>query len=120
MITQKGTLAVGIEQEGKVHKEFTIRPQTVGDSVEIMEGQYADRARKNDSFFGVCILARQIVSIGDIQGDHITPELVMSLTEIDYRELEKAREALARRLMSFRSEAETTEAVDTGPHEAGL
>jgi phage FluMu protein gp41 len=107
MITEKGELVVGIEHEGKVHRAFTVRPQTVGDSVEVMEGPHADRAKKNDSFFGVALLACQIVSIGDIPRELITPDLVMDLTEIDYRELEKAREALASRLMSFRNETET-------------
>lgn len=107
MITEKGELVVGVEHKGVVHRAFTIRPQTVGDSVEVMEGPHADRAKTNDSFFGVCIIARQILSIGDIPRELITPELVMDLTEIDYRELEKAREALARRLMSFRETPET-------------
>lgn len=102
---EKGKLTVGVEHGGKTHKDFELRPQFVRDSVEILEGENAERAKKSDSFFGVCLLARQIKSLGSIPAEEITPEVVMSLTEIDFLVLNKAKEALETRLRSFRDEA---------------
>jgi phage FluMu protein gp41 len=114
MITEKGTLVVGVEYEGKVHKEFELRPQLVRDSVEALEGEHAERAKNNDSFFGVCLLTKQTVKIGDIPKEHITPVLIMSLTEIDFQIVSRAREALEKRLRSFRSETEKPQKANTG------
>lgn len=114
MITEKGTLIIGVEYEGKTHKEFELRPQIVRDSVETLEGEYAERAKANDSFFGVCLLTKQITKLGDIPKEAIVPDLILSLMEIDFQIISKAREALENRLRSFRSEAEKPQKANIG------
>jgi hypothetical protein len=72
---EKGPLPVGVEFNGKVHRDFVLRSRLVKDSVEIMESDVAARADKNDSFYGVCLMARQIEKLGEIPVEEITPEL---------------------------------------------
>jgi len=104
MITEKGTLIVGVEYEGKVHKDFELRPQLVKDSIDAIED---DRARKNDSYLGLCVIAKQITKLGDIPKDKITAELLMNMYEIDLSAISEASRRLQKRLQSFRGESAT-------------
>lgn len=99
MITEKGTLAVGIEHGGKTHKEFELRPQMVRDSIDAMEDE---RAVKNNSYYGICLLAKQVKILGEIPGENITPELFLDMTEVDFKILMEGKEALDKRLSTFR------------------
>lgn len=101
MMTETGTLPIGIEFEGKVHKDFTLRPQILRDSIDVMEDE---RAIKNESYFGICMLSKQIERLGEIPKEKITPDLIMSLTEVDGRVFMEAKEALEKRLLDFRKE----------------
>ena len=100
-ITRNGTLAVGIEYGGKIHKEFILRPQMVRDSIEAMEDE---RAVKNDSYYGICLIAKQMEFLGEIPGEKITPELLLDMTEVDFKILMEGKEALDKRLRTFRDE----------------
>lgn len=117
MITEKGTLIVGVEFDGKAHKEFELKPQLVRDSVEAMEDP---KAVKNDGYFGVCLLAKQVVRLGGIPSEKITTELLMNLTEIDFKVMTEVKGALENRLYSFRSETKDPAKVDTGSHKDGV
>lgn len=99
-MNEKGTLSIGIEFEGKAHKEFELRPQLVSDSVDAIEGE---RAQKNESYLGLCVLAKQLVKLGDVPKEKITPELLMSMYEVDLRALMEASKRLESKLLSFRS-----------------
>ena len=103
MVTERGTLPVGVEHGGQVHRDYEVRPRLVRDSVEAMEDP---RALKNESYAGVCLLARQIVRLGAIPKEEITPALLMEMYEEDLGELYRAAEEVARRLKSFRGEGE--------------
>ena len=102
MDQEKGKFAVGIEYDDRIHKDFILRPQIVRDSIEAMENE---RAQKNNSFLGLCLLTAQIIKLGDIPQEKITPELVMQLTDVDFDILVKAKEALESRLRTFLAEA---------------
>lgn len=101
MITEKGQLPVGVEYNGKTHKEFAMRPQKVRDSVEALEDQ---RAAKNDAYFGICIIAKQIEKLGDVPKKEITPELLLDMYDEDIKAVYAAKERLAEKLKSFRPE----------------
>ncbi len=113
-VNVRGVLIVGVPYGGSVHKDFCLRPQLVQDSVEVMESEHAERASKNDSFFGVCLLAKQIDKLGDIPREEITPALVMSLTEVDFQEIHKKKGELEQRLRSFRGEEKAPSRADPG------
>jgi len=101
MITEQGVLPVGIDDlNGVTHSDFEVRPRLVRDSVEVLDGPDGERASKSDRYFGVCLIARQIVRIGMIT--EITPEMVLDLVEDDFNVIQAASEALATRLKSFR------------------
>lgn len=98
MDQETGTFGAGIEYGGRPQKDFILRPQIVRDSIEAMEDE---RAKKNNSYFGLCLLTKQIVKLGDIPCEKITPDLVMQLTDVDFEILVKAKEALESRLRTF-------------------
>lgn len=106
MLTEKGILPVGIEYEGIVHREFEIREQRVRDLVAVYDNpEVAGRAESNDAFLGLCILAGQVVSLGAIPAEAITPELLLDMTQEDFNELSNAARRLEERRKSFRGEA---------------
>lgn len=99
MITEKGTLPIGVEFEGKVHREFEIRPQKVKDSVNVMEDPLA---QKNDGYFGVAVLCNQIERLGDIPKEKITTALLMEMWDDDLKALHEAKGRVGRKLATFR------------------
>lgn len=101
MITEKGTLPIGIEFEGRVHRDFELRPQKVKDSVDVMEDP---RAQKNDGYFGVAVLARLIEKLGDIPKEKITPSLLLEMWDEDLKALHEAKGRVSQKLASFRGE----------------
>jgi len=117
MITEKGTLIVGVEYDGKRHKEFTLRPQLVRDSIEAMED---DRARTNESYLGLIVLSKQLVCVGDIPPDKISPAILMDMHATDMEVVNDALRRLQERLKSFRGEGETAEKDNPGADETGL
>jgi hypothetical protein len=101
MITEKITLLDGLEYDGVIHRDIEIRPQKVRDSVEAYDD---DRARENDAFLGLAVLAAQVVSFGTIPKKNVTPELLMEMSEDDMAEINKGLARLRNRVKSFRSE----------------
>lgn len=99
MITEKGTLPIGVEFGGKVHREFELRPQKVKDSVDVMEDA---RALKNDGYFGVAVLARQIEKLGDIPKEEISPALLLEMWDDDLKVLHEAQGRASQKLATFR------------------
>lgn len=106
MITEKGTLAIGIEHGGKTHKEFVLKPQMVRDSIEAIENE---RARRNESYLGLCILEKQLEKLGDIPRKEVTPELLMDMYEVDLAIVSEASRRLQKRQRSFRCENSSSE-----------
>jgi hypothetical protein len=100
ILTEKGTLPVGVEHNGKLHRDFELRPQKVSDSIDALDED--ERARKNDSYLGVVIVSKQLVKLGDIPKEAITPELVMDMCDVDMEEINDAMKRLKTRLLSFR------------------
>jgi len=111
MITEKGTLIVGVEYEGKTHKEFEIRPQIVKDSIDAIED---DRAKKNESYLGLCVITKQIIKLGEIPKEKITTEMLMNMYEVDLFAISEAARRLQKRQQSFRGESKTPEKTDSG------
>jgi phage FluMu protein gp41 len=120
MLTEKGTLPVGLEHNGITHKDFEIREQLVRDSVTVFDDPFrAKRAEKNDSFMGLCILAGQLLTLGSIPKEEITPELLLDMTQSDINELSAAARRLEERRKSFRSETKEPLPQNSRPAEAG-
>ncbi len=106
MLTEKGTLPIGVEKDGQVHKDFEIREQTIADTIAVYdEPDIAVRAEKNSAYLGLCILAGQVLSIGEIPEHEVTPDLLLGLTPADFNALSAAAARLEERRKSFLSEA---------------
>lgn len=113
MIKEEGSLIVGVEFGGKRHKDFILRPQLVRDSIDAVEDP---RAKKNESYLGFLVLARQIEKLGDIPAEKITPELLLNMLDEDLLVINEAAGRLQKRLRSFRGKDATPE--DGGPSAA--
>jgi len=109
MIKETGTLPIGVEFNGKVHRDFVLRPQVVRDTIDLMDSEYADRANGNDHFFGICLLSGQLEKLGDIPKKEITPDLLLNMYDDDFRVVINSKEALESRLRTFRKENERKE-----------
>lgn len=103
MITEKGTLTIGIERDGKWHREFEVRPALVKDTVEIADEQEPKKL-ENSSYYAMCITAKEIVRIGEISP--VTVEMVMEMLDVDFGDISAAKARLAARLKSFHRDAE--------------
>lgn len=99
MLTESCILPMGIDYEGELHRDLELRPQRIGDTIDALE---SDRARHNDSYLGLCVLARQIVRLGRIPAQAITPELLMNLYDTDMAVINEALRRLQTRQASFR------------------
>jgi hypothetical protein len=112
-ITEKGTLIVGVPDEsGKIHKDFIMRPQLVKDSVAVLEDE---QAVLNDAYFGAGVMAEQIETLGTLKKEEITTELVLNLTDVDFKVLLEKKEALEKRLRGFSGKDETDSSDKDSP-----
>lgn len=102
-ITVTGTLPVGIMVAGKVHREYELRAEVLGDTMEAEEAGYGgDGLSVTRSAF---VLARRLRKLGGLKPDEITMNLLRELDPQDYHELvAKAQAALSRKVKSFRTE----------------
>jgi hypothetical protein len=106
MLTVKGTLPNGVEYDGKIHTEFELREQLVRDMVEVADDkENLEAAEKNDSFLGICIMAKRLVSVGSIPPEDITPSLLMGMLQEDFNALTEATGVLIVKRRSFRDAA---------------
>ncbi len=117
MMTEKGTLPVGVEFEGKVHREFEVRAQTVRDSLGAMKDE---EASKDSDAYGVCLMARQVVGIGDIPKGAITAGLLLDLHARDFNALKEAETRLDNRLQTFRGDGEEQPETGAGADGTGV
>ena len=103
MLTEKGTLPVGVEYDGTIHKDFELREQIVRDSVELFDDTVrSKRAASNVQYAATCILASQIVSLGSIPKEAINGDLLLDMHQDDFMVLREADERLEERRDSFR------------------
>ena len=101
MLTEKGTLPFGIEdKDGVRHREFEMRPRLVKDTVEIAREQGMQRLEGDDVFFSLCLTAKQILHIGEIQP--VPVDMLLDLYDEDLAAINTTKEVLAGRLESFR------------------
>lgn len=111
MITEKVTLPVGIEIDGVLHRDVVLRPQKVRDSIEALEDA---RAQTDESWLGLILQCRQIVKLGTLKTEQITPELLMDLYEVDMQILMEGAVKLRERLRNFRDKNQESTQGATG------
>jgi hypothetical protein len=103
MLTEKGTLPVGVEYEGKTHKDFEIREQIVADSINVFDNPaQGAKARENAPYANLCVTANMLLSIGTIPKEDITADLLMGMLQEDLNAISLAEVGLAAQRESFR------------------
>lgn len=99
MLEESGQLHLGVEFEDKPHFDFTLRPLKVKDTFEAMK----EAGQQGTLFLEMCILARQLQKLGSIPKENLTGDLLMgTLYDSDLAQIEKAREALQKKILVFR------------------
>lgn len=114
MIKETGRLNVGIEADGKTHLDFELRPRLVRDSVAVVGDE---RARENPAYEGLAMTCMQIVKLGDLPKERITPDLLMDLHDVDMSVILEAAERLRARLATFRAGSEKPAAATVSADE---
>ncbi|WP_233268231.1 phage tail assembly protein [Pantoea sp. BAV 3049] len=91
--TISGTLEIGVEHEGKLHQDFTLRLPTVGDEIDVAEDESVP-----DSGFRVALIATCLESLGTIPKEAITYNLLRdNLISSDYSLITKANDELKKK-----------------------
>lgn len=102
--TQGGTLKIGILFDGKLHKDFVVRLSTVGDEIAVIEDGVSNEGQT------VAVLARSVVSLGDIPPEDITYALFCDELDLDDFNVLKAAQAETKKKRSSWKESFETSA----------
>lgn len=108
MMIQEGSLDYGVEfpaASGKVHFDFKMRLPTIEDNVAAIEEVGTGSSLR----MNVAMMARCLVSLGDIPQDQITVELLNTMVDDDYDVLAAARDALKKKRKRSSSTSATTD-----------
>ena len=103
MITEKGILPIGVKFNGVIHKDFEIREQIVADSINVFDDpDRGVKAVKNKLYANLCVTANMLLSLGTIPKEEITPDLLMTIRQMDLNEISAAEMRLAIKCTTFR------------------
>ena len=110
-MTEKGKLPVGIEAGGVVHREFELRPGTIADHIAAERDGFTEGSAVANLVF---LFSQEMVRLGSLPKDKITPELLATMNIEDYNELADARARLSKRLKTFRAGDKENKAAPGG------
>ena len=97
-ITVSGELAFGYkDDEGIIHRAFTMRPLTLGD-MERMEEEHPELWGAGSLAMRRLAFACELESLGTLKKADITPELLAGLPLQDFAALAAAEEELTKKL----------------------
>ncbi len=106
-LTEDGTLLVGVERDGKFHKDFTLRVATMEDVENALEdaGPDASNARVARHKWGYTM-----TRLGDIPPGEITADLLAGLTAEEFGIIQSTEAILLKKLVA--SSVETSAASE--------
>lgn len=106
-LTIDGELPGGVEVDGVLHRDFTLRLPKVRDNAEAVD----EVGATNAVALSAAILARQIVKLGTLKPAQITYDLLADMHPEDFNVLErKAQELEKKRKLSLSMPAPTSSA----------
>lgn len=122
MMMDSGILLHGVEANGKVHFDFTVRLPVIRDTVEALELTAEAKGTTDGSaaniFYRVAIIARVLGSLGDLSQETITVELLLDqLTDDDFDLIDAQISALKKKRMDLRPKSPDT-ASPSSPSES--
>ncbi len=113
--TLSGILEIGVEYEGKVHRDFTLRLPTVGDEIDVGGSDVPDAG------FRVALMAASLVSLGTIPKGAITYELLCEeLCGEDFGLILKAHEDLKKKRKALNESTATSPMPASGSESTGI
>lgn len=98
-LTVTGKLPIGIEVDGKVYKDFTIRPAILRDSCAAVEAVGATASHGTLRYATMA----QRVSFDELPQDQVTVELMMGLYDRDAVAIETAADEVEKKLDALSS-----------------
>ena len=118
ILRECGTLPMGIEIEGVVHRTFEMRSSTVADLLKIEASGYSKRGQHHAQ---VALFVEQIVCLGTLPKEQVTFKLLSGLHYVDLTELLAADARLDVRARTFRSTSgESADGSVASGHANGL
>lgn len=117
-MTGKGTLIIGVEYDGRVHRDFEMRPPLFRDTVEILDN--VEGIVPDSWLFKAHLMAKTLIKLGDIPEKLITSDLVMDLHDTDAEAIMMVQIHIEKRVRRFRGGKEDVQESGAGTHEGGL
>lgn len=94
-ITQEGVLPIGVEVDGVLHRDFTLRPALVSDNIDAI----SEVGAGNQLALNASIFARQLVKLGTLTPKQITFDLIAGMHVPDFDELDRKALELSKKLL---------------------
>lgn len=94
-LTQGGVLPIGVEVDGVLHREFTLRPAVVADNIDAI----TEVGSSNPVALNAAIFARQLLKLGTLAPKQITYELVAGMHVADFDEVDRRALELQKKLL---------------------
>lgn len=98
-LTVKGMLPIGIEVDGKIYKDFSIRPATLRDSCTAVDSVGGSASSSNLRY---ATLAQRI-SFDGLPQEQVTLDLLMGMIDRDAVALEMASDEVEKKLDALSS-----------------
>lgn len=111
--TISGTLDIGLEYDGVLHRDFVLRLATVGDEIDMADSGVPDAG------FSVGMMAVCLESLGTIPPESITYDLLRGMASEDYTQLTQARDALKKKLKPASGNTATSGTPASGSGDTG-
>jgi len=98
-LTVKGRLPIGVEVDGKVYKDFSIRPATLRDSCAAVD---AVGASASPNTLRYATMAQRVI-IDGLPQEQVTVELLMGMIDRDAVTIELAADEVEKKLDALSS-----------------
>ena len=96
ILTQTGTLPIGIIVDGVRHQEFDLRAPTVGDNIDAA----MEAGSGNTLEVQTAVYARQMTKLGTLPSEKINLVLLRQFNPMDWNAVERADGELQKKLIS--------------------
>ncbi|MCF6246922.1 MAG: hypothetical protein L3J69_06120 [Desulfobacula sp.] len=114
---EKGMLIIGVNYEGKIYRDFSVRPKKVKDTLSFIEED--EKALENEKYLGALSVAKQL-KIPGIPKKAITPDFILEMYDEDAAQVLDAVGRLEKKIAVFRKKANAPEDDDPGGQENGV
>ncbi|WP_432321853.1 hypothetical protein [Yersinia enterocolitica] len=105
-MTDSGLLLHGVEANGKVHFDFTVRLPVIRDTINALsdtQNKYGTtEGAVASTYYRVAVIASALTTLGDLDKDVITTDLLLdALTDDDYDLIDTQISAIKKKRMAL-------------------